>query len=121
MGYAPAHSGVFVFRWIPKILRGIRREFPLKLKGREAHLAACFLPMREKYEFLLQWKELFKDPSLDADKNSPFRSIQHVVGLCNLDLADMLHQCAIETMTACLCRVGVWCPCWPCPCWPCLQ
>ena len=28
MGYAPAHSGVFVSRWIPKILRGIRREFP---------------------------------------------------------------------------------------------
>ena len=28
MGYAPAHSGVFISRWIPKILRGIRREFP---------------------------------------------------------------------------------------------
>ena len=33
MGYAPAHSGVFVSRWIPKILRGIRREFPSKLKA----------------------------------------------------------------------------------------
>ena len=107
MGYAPAHSGVFVSRWIPKILRGIRREFPSKLKGREAHSVACFLPMREKYEFLLTWKELFKDPSLDADKNHRFRAIQHVVGLHHIDLVDMLHQwCVIETMTACLCRVG---------------
>jgi len=28
MGYAPAHSSVLISRWIPKILRGIRREFP---------------------------------------------------------------------------------------------
>ena len=75
MGYAPVHSGVFVSRWIPKILRGIRREFPSKLKGREAHSVACFLPMRETYEFLLQWKELFKDPSLDADKNYRSKAI----------------------------------------------
>ena len=86
--------------------RGIRREFPSKLKGREAHSVACFLPMREKYEFLLQWKELFKDPSLDADKNYRSKAIQHVVGLHHLDLVDMFHQGVIETMTACLCRVG---------------
>ena len=35
-----------------------------------------------------------------------FRAVQHVVGLHHLDLADMLHQCVIETMAACLCRVG---------------
>ena len=64
--------------------------------------------MREKCEFLLQWKELFKDPSLDADKNSRFRAIQHVVSLHHLDLADMLHQYAIETMAACLCRLPGW-------------
>ena len=107
MGYSPpAHSGVFVSRWIPKILRGIRRGFPSKLKGREAHSAACFLPMREKYEFLLKWKELFKDSSLDVDKNHRASAIHHVVSLHHLDLADMLHQFVIETMTACLCRVG---------------
>ena len=77
-----------------------------RLKGREAHSVACFLPMREKYEFLLKWKELFKDLSLNADKNRRFRAIQHAIGLHHLDLVDMLHQCAIETMTAHLCRVG---------------
>ena len=62
--------------------------------------------MREKNEFLLKWKELSKDPSLDADKNHRAGAIHHVVGLHHLDLADMLHQCVIGTMAACLCRVG---------------
>ena len=84
----------------PRFSRGIRREFPSKLKGREAHSAACFLPMREKYEFLLQWKELFNDPSLGADKNCRSRSIKLVISLHTLDLADMLHQRVIEMMTA---------------------
>ena len=107
MGYAPAHSGVFVCRWIPKILRGIRREFPSKLKGREAHSVVCFLPMREKYEFLLLWKELFKNPSFGADKNCRSRrSIKHVISLHQLDQAGMLHQCVLETMAVSLCRVG---------------
>ena len=54
MGYAPGHSGVFVSRWIPKILRGIRREFPSKLKCREAHSVTCFLPCRDRYNFLFE-------------------------------------------------------------------
>ena len=47
-------SGVFISRWIPKILRGIRREFPSKLKGREGHSVTCFLPFRERYNFLFK-------------------------------------------------------------------
>ena len=65
MGYTPAHSGVFISRWIPKILRGIRREFPSELKGREAHSVACFLPFRERYTFLFEdcFQEIFYRPS----------------------------------------------------------
>ena len=105
MGYAPAHSGVFVSRWIPKILRGLRREFPSKLKGREAHSVACFLPFRDRYNFLFEdcFTDIFIDPRrspLGLNRAKALLATHHV------DLEEVLHQAVLETMTACLCRVG---------------
>ena len=105
MGYAPAHSGVCFSRWIPKILRGIRREFPSKLKGREAHSVVCFLPFRERYNFLLEgcFQNIFIDPRRSA---SGFQLAKGLLATHHVDLEDVLHQAVVGTMAACLCRVG---------------
>ena len=105
MGYAPAHSGVFISRWIPKILRGLRREFPSKLKGREAHSVACFLPFRESYNHLFE--DCFKDIFIDPRRSSSgIQLAKDLLASNAIDLEDILHQTVIETMAACLCRVG---------------
>ena len=105
MGYAPAHSGVFISRWIPKILRGLRREFPSKLKGREAHSVTCFLPFRERYNHLFE--ECFQHIFIDPRKSSSgIQFAKELLASRDIDLEEILHQAVIEMMTACLCRVG---------------
>ena len=105
VGYAPAHSGVFISRWIPKILRGLRREFPSKLKGREAHSVANFLPFRERYNFLIEdcFENIFIDPRRSS---SGIQLARDLLATNAIDFEDVLHQAVIETMAACLCRVG---------------
>ena len=106
MGYAPARSGIYVSRWIPKILRGIRREFPSKLKGREAHSVACFEPMRLPYACLFEESlshQIFRGPSLDP---SGVQLARTVIKSPKVDVEEILHQTVIENTTACLCRVG---------------
>ena len=105
MGYAPAHSGVFISRWIPKILRGLRREFPSKLKGREAHSVTCFLPFRERYNHLFEdcFQHIFIDP---RKSSSGIQFAKELLASRDIDLEEILHQAVIEMMTACLCRVG---------------
>ena len=104
MGYAPGHSGLFVSRWIPKVLRGLRRVFPSVLKGRGAHSVACFLDMRSHYNHLFEqhWDEIFIDPRLSL---SGVQRAKELLAPLAVDVEDLLHQAVLETMTACLCRV----------------
>ena len=65
----------------------------------------CFLPFRERYNVLFEG--CFQDIFIDPRKSSS--GIQLAKGLLAthaIDLEDVLHQTAIETMAACLCRVG---------------
>jgi hypothetical protein len=105
MGYAPAHFGVFISRWIPKILHGIRREFPSKLKGREAHSVAWFLPFRGRYNFMFD--DCFQEIFIDPRKSSiGIKRVKGLLAAHSVDLEDVLHDTVVETMAAYLCRVG---------------
>ena len=76
-----------------------------KLKGREAHSVTCFLPFRERYNHLFEdcFQNIFIDP---RKSSSGIQFAKELLASRDIDLEEILHQAAIEMMTACLCRVG---------------
>ena len=59
MGYQPAASGIYTTVWIPKMLRGARRNSPSRFAEREAHSVALFQIFKKAYAHWFFIKEFF--------------------------------------------------------------
>ena len=102
MVYQPAASGIYTTVWISKMLRGARRNLPLRFADREAHPVALFQNFRKAYAHWVFIKEFFvPHEEITAEGTAMLR-----VFLDSIDWFDFLAEVVLEAMIVCLVRIG---------------